>query len=351
MATNDMAESPFAGLTQQIQQFGRLLGIHASGIGQARINGDLKRLLDGCDPMLKEGLYHCLPIKMRQSLMAYALGAAPTVRANEEKALNKQRQHKQNKQAMLKRHKLLGCQQAYANALTYIEMFHSPAGWQTKAIALAEFEKLTSKSSKLDAVKDQIRIRVLGFGWDDLHHAWSTKGVDRTPEDLLLYLTDVIIPEQTERGIPNKPKITLPSRGDKRATLGTMARDIVLLDKNHKANETVFVAEATAMQDKLETDGIIDRHEKLQPRTQPIINEGYVGTQIEQIWEFLEDDGTSKLIWCKGLVIGVLNKKTKVRIQWDKEYHREGDPEISQEPFMVSKWNKHVERGWRLALD
>ena len=51
--------------------------------------------------MLREGLYHCLPIKMRQSLMAYALGAAPTVRANEEKALNKQRQHKQNKQAML----------------------------------------------------------------------------------------------------------------------------------------------------------------------------------------------------------------------------------------------------------
>ena len=102
---------------------------------------------------------------------------------------------------------------------------------------------------------------------------------------------------------------------------------------------------------KLETDGIIDRHEKLQPRTQPIINEGFVGKRIEQIWEFLEDDGTSKLIWCKGLVIGVLNKKTKVRIQWDKEYHREGDPEISQETFMVSKWNKHVERGWRLALD
>ena len=69
-----------------------------------------------------------------------------------------------------------------------------------------------------------------------------------------------------------------------------MSRDIVLLDKTHKANETVFVAEATAMQDKSEMDGIIDRHEKLQPRTQPrtqpIINEGFVGTRIEQIWNF-----------------------------------------------------------------
>ena len=100
------------------------------GIGQARTNSDLKRNLDGCDHNKKEGLYHCLPIKMKQSLMKYALRAAPMVRANEEKALNKQCQHKQNKtkqnktkqnkQAMLWRNKLLGCQEAYANALTYI---------------------------------------------------------------------------------------------------------------------------------------------------------------------------------------------------------------------------------------
>ena len=131
---------------------------------------------------------------------------------------------------MLWRNKLLGCQEAYANALTYIEMFHSPAGWQTRSIALAKFEKLTSKSSKLDTVKDQIRIRVLGFGWDDLHYAWSNKGVDRTPNNLLLYLTDIIIPQQFIGGIPNKPKITLPSRCDKGATLGTMSLDIVQLD-------------------------------------------------------------------------------------------------------------------------
>ena len=32
MATNDPAESPFAALTQQLQGFGRLLGIHASAV-------------------------------------------------------------------------------------------------------------------------------------------------------------------------------------------------------------------------------------------------------------------------------------------------------------------------------
>ncbi|KAL7503011.1 hypothetical protein ACHAXN_000861, partial [Cyclotella atomus] len=45
-ATNDPAESPFAALTQQLQTFGRVLGIHASAIGQARMNGDFKRNID-----------------------------------------------------------------------------------------------------------------------------------------------------------------------------------------------------------------------------------------------------------------------------------------------------------------
>ena len=100
----------------------------------------MRRILDGCNHNIREGLYHCLPIKMKQSLMKYTLDAALMVRANEEKALNKQHQHKQNKRAMLQRNKLLGCQKAYLNALTYIEMLYFPAGWQTKSIALAEFE-------------------------------------------------------------------------------------------------------------------------------------------------------------------------------------------------------------------
>ena len=45
MATNDMAELPFAGLPNQMGCFGTLLGIHATGVSQERINRDLKK---GC---------------------------------------------------------------------------------------------------------------------------------------------------------------------------------------------------------------------------------------------------------------------------------------------------------------
>ena len=147
--------------------------------------------------------------------------------------------------------------------------------------------------------------------------------------------------------IPKKPRIILPSRGENRATLGTMSRDIVQLDKKHKDEEVVFVLAAIAKRDQTERDGITDKHQKKQPNSPPTIDVNFVGTRIEQIWEFVEDDDTLKLIWCKGTVVGVKNNKKKVRIQWDKEYHRPGDPEISDETLLKTKWNKQTKKAWR----
>ena len=97
---------------------------------------------------------------------------------------------------------------------------------------MAEFSKLISKSSQIEAIKDQIRIRILSFGWEDLHYTWSKDGVDRSPKILLYCLIDTLIPQQLQQGIPTKPKSILPSRGDtNRATLGTLSQDIIIIDK------------------------------------------------------------------------------------------------------------------------
>ena len=62
MATNGFSESPFAGLTQQMQQFGRVLGIHASAVSHAKFSGDF--CLDYKDSS-KDGRYFMLPKDMR----------------------------------------------------------------------------------------------------------------------------------------------------------------------------------------------------------------------------------------------------------------------------------------------
>ena len=67
-----------------------------------------------------------LPKDMRESLLTYALSIAPTVRKEEKEALELQCEAKKEKQKVLLEKQMLACKKEYANALTYIEMAHSP---------------------------------------------------------------------------------------------------------------------------------------------------------------------------------------------------------------------------------
>ena len=80
---------------------------------------------------------------------------------------------KQKKLALINKKKLEAWQRDYANALTYIEMYHSRACWRTETEARKAFSNVTSETAKKEAGKEQIRLRVVGFGWKDLHHPWS----------------------------------------------------------------------------------------------------------------------------------------------------------------------------------
>ena len=124
------------------------------------------------------------------------------MRREEKVQLNNQREAKHEKKQILRQKKMLACQKEYGNKLTYIEMANSPAFWKTKTIANREFKNLPSETARLNAVKEQIRIRIIGFGWQDLHHPWSKEGHTFTANELLQYLIDTLIPEETCRGIP-----------------------------------------------------------------------------------------------------------------------------------------------------
>ena len=136
---------------------------------------------------------------------------------------------------------MIAIQKEYVNALTYTDMFHSPACWKTMAEAKRLFHSLSSKASKLEAVKEQIRICVVGFGWKDLHHAWSEGGIAHSHETLLKHLVEVIIPKQQKRKVPDEPKMELPSC-KLTPQLGTKTVDVELLDicyENEKKNARV----------------------------------------------------------------------------------------------------------------
>ena len=59
-------------------------------------------------------------------------------------------------------------------------MCHSQACWISEEDVARQFAKLTSKPARENAVKEQIRIRKIGFGWNDVHIEWCNIGRDFT---------------------------------------------------------------------------------------------------------------------------------------------------------------------------
>ena len=88
--------------------------------------------------------------------MELALGMSAEVRNHERRALKRQQEEKQRKQEMLRKKKLLAAQSEYADALTYIKMYHSPACWTRMRNIRRNFGKLGSKTAKREAMKEQI---------------------------------------------------------------------------------------------------------------------------------------------------------------------------------------------------
>ena len=90
-------------------------------------------------------------------------------------------------------------------------MYGSAACWKTAATLNRELGKITSKKSKIDALKENIRMRVLGLGWSDMATPWSRNGKMLTVAELSAHLKLIIV-QQRRRIIPDKPPVILPER-------------------------------------------------------------------------------------------------------------------------------------------
>lgn len=113
--------------------------------------------------------------------MCLALRLAQEVCKQEKMQLEKKYEEKKKNRFVLCQKKLLAVLKEYATALTYIHVAHSPAFLQTKIDARKECLNIDSRSGILDAVKEQIWIYAIGFGWKHFHHPWSKGGVELSP--------------------------------------------------------------------------------------------------------------------------------------------------------------------------
>ena len=112
---------------------------------------------------------------------------------------------------------------------------------------------MKTKKDKYEALKENIKIRVIGFGWDQFHQAWSKDGNPYSIEFLAEKLKD-IIRKSKKLEIPEEPPIDIQKRKNL-PSLGERTADVKALDLNYIKDTKKFKKDAQCLRREREDSG------------------------------------------------------------------------------------------------
>ena len=143
------------------------------------------------------------------------------------------------KEEMIKEKGLQKATEEYIDAIYYYNMYNSSGCWKSANEVNRGLRQLQTKKDKYESIKENINIRVKGFGWTQFHQSWSKDGKQHSVEFLAEKLK-FIIKQERKLSIPDKPPINIPKR-KKLPTLGKQTVVLENLDKNYIKDEEGFV--------------------------------------------------------------------------------------------------------------
>ena len=279
--------------------------------------------------------------------MIAAKRGAPALREEHNSALNLQKAADLRRKQIEHEKNLENAKEEYIKAWDLIEIYHSERGWKRLSQALRVMNGLSSESARLRAVKEQITIRVNGFGWEEAAHAWSKSGVAYSSSELMKHFVEVVLPMEEKLGIPIEPPLKFQDNTTK-YTLGTQSGlSVDNVGMNIKSTEEIK-ADAMMERARRESVGETDRDANLQAHTMPKVDETLVGFRIEYCFSYLDQDGGEFYGWCDGVVERIVNaEKRMVDIRWNKDKVHEDDVEVSRHQLKIRGWNAKKVGAWR----
>ena len=356
-ASNSISESNFASATQSLKTCGTIRLDSAAAEGQTRTNNDFGRCHERFvnaskkdEFFMQRGLLFQLPPELVKSLFHTAKKSALRLKKRHDSALELARQHKLDK--IKSRHEVETAKSTEKNiiAMNFYEIGTSDRRWKSIQQAKEIYNQLNSESSKLLAVKEQIQIRRIGFGWEECGHPWSRNGEYFTSRELLSFLIDVVIPFELKRGIPSEPAVDFTTKVLTTLKLGTESSLEFIDETINPRNTTELLEDAIEERERRENEFLTDRDSMLQPNVMPNVDKSLVGFPIEVCFEYDGEDGAPFTAWCDGTVMSVINEKTRmVLIKWNEKKVAEGDAQTSKHKLGIRGWNpKHPKSGaWR----
>lgn len=156
MATSNCAESSFAGVTNQSQQFSRISVPAAAAVNNIKRNQIL--IYDRI-----KGLFHDFPVEIQSALMVVVTeDASATAKGNKE-GLDVRQEAKRKKATALKQMGIEKATEEYIDGIYYFNMYKSMACWKSARDVSVGLKSLVAKKDRYGSIK-KIRIKVKGFG-------------------------------------------------------------------------------------------------------------------------------------------------------------------------------------------
>ncbi len=252
MNTNNRRESALGGTTHQLQKYGRIGIINAAAVSDAKTNGYFSQFSTSGNTT--KGMFHQFKQRICECLLTVAIEDAPVTISINRDDLDKQQEVKRKKEEMIKKKSLEKAKKGLAKASYYWEMYHSDVCWKGKhSIVHKMLGRLKSKSAKLEALKENIRMRVVALGWKLFATTWSYKGAKRLVEELATHLRMIV--REEKKLTPKKDlALEMPKRLEL-PILGTATQQLMESDATARIDEEQFRKEADKLQKQREARG------------------------------------------------------------------------------------------------
>ncbi len=157
------------------KKHGRIRIANAAAVSDAKTNGYFRQFSAGGNKT--KGMFHQFEPKMRECLLTVAIEDAPVTISINRDDLDRQQEAKRKNEEMIKKKSLDKAKEGLVEASYYWEMFHSKVCWKGKqSVVQKMLGRLKSESAKLEALKENIRMHVIGLGWKQFTITWSYKG-------------------------------------------------------------------------------------------------------------------------------------------------------------------------------
>jgi hypothetical protein len=272
--------------------------------------------------------------------------------------------------------------QQYAYALSFFDRWKKGGVASSEAMRTA-LDRIPSTQLKLDYLREQIDMRVIGLGFVEFKTAWSSAKEETvgSVSDLMAVLHEILMEEHDRAVCGELPKVaavpvmkrkSYKELGDPTVQAGQLDSCI----KELSPEELLKLAEQR--REELEVAGEIDRLGDVMDELPPLINDSIVGTHLEVCWRYWRKPTAAEIakgekrkkigvpIWCEGEIVLVANGTTTketpdsarckklaqagaVRIRWPEDLDREV-PEPEQFTWHIlqeATWNQDVHLGWR----